>query len=416
MQPEDFQPDDLFAQIQGLADRLAAERAAREGAEAADKAKSDLIAMIGQELRTPMEAVIAMADLLLASPLDATQQRYAATLHHSARSLLSVIGDVLDFSRLEAGRFELEPSSFDLHDLVQSLAAVLQARANEKGLTSGVDIGANCPRYIVGDASRVRQVLATLIDNALKFTAEGAVRLYASASEADGTLVVRFDVTDTGSGLARAEQQLLFQPALQVNGVDAGEPAGTGLGLSISRRLAKLMGGEIGCESVVGQGSLYWFTLPAERARLEAPAQVQVSAPPPQPMLSGHVLVVEDNSVNRMLISAYLDEFGLTYDMIDSGSGALMRLEEKSYDLVLMDASMPDLDGIETTKRIRNLQSPAAKVPIVALVANAMKSYCGNYLSAGMDTYVVKPIRGRELYAALAAVLPAGTHGASMTG
>ena len=217
MRPEDFRPDDLFAQIQGLVDGLTAERRAREAAEAADKAKSELLAMVGHELRSPMEAVTAMAELLLASPLDPTQARYAEMLYQSSRSLLGVLNDVLDFSRLAAGRMELQQTTFDLHDLIHGVGAVLQARANEKGLTGGVDIGANCPRYIVGDAARLRQVLMSFVDNALKFTSIGSVRLYASASEADGRLVLRFDVTDTGVGLSKAVQERLFLPFVEID-------------------------------------------------------------------------------------------------------------------------------------------------------------------------------------------------------
>jgi CheY-like chemotaxis protein len=406
MRPEDFRPDDLFGQIQALVDGLAAERRAREAAEAADKAKSELIAMVGHELRTPMEAVIDMAELLLASPLEGTQQRYTEALAQSARSLLNVLNDVLDFSRLETGRFERGAAFFDLHDLVNSVAAVLQMRANEKGLTSGVDIGASCPRFVIGDAARIRQVLMSLIDNALKFTSEGSVRLHASASDEDGRLRLRFDVTDTSGGLRKAEREQLFQPRVQVASVPASQ--GAGLGLSLARKLAELMGGRIGCESVVGQGSLYWFMLPAEQARTGAPPLRQVKEGTLQDTLSGHVLVVEDNAVNRMLIGAYLEEFGLTHEMVGSGGAAVMSLAAKTYDLVLMDIMMPDLDGIETTKRIRSLHAPSSEVPIVALVAPAMKGDCGAYLSAGMDAYVAKPIRGRELHAALAPFLAAG--------
>jgi CheY-like chemotaxis protein len=406
MRPEDFRPDDLFAQIQGLVDGLADERRAREAAEAADKAKSELLAMVGHELRTPMEAVVAMAELMLASPLDPTQ-RYARTLHQSARSLLGVLNDVLDFSRLEAGRFELDQASFDLHDLIQGVAAVLQTRANEKGLTAGIDIGANCPRFIVGDAARLRQVLISLVDNALKFTAIGSVRLHASASEVDGRLLLRFDVTDTGVGLSKAVQERLFQPYVQLDSPAANQNGGTGLGLSIARKLALLMDGEIGCESVVGQGTLYWFTLPAERPRMSVPAPKTGNDVQPQGALSGHVLVVEDNAVNRMLIVTYLDEFGLTHDVVTSGGAAVMSLAANSYDLVLMDTAMRDLDGVETTRRIRSLHAPSSHVPIVALIAHGMKSDCGAYLAAGMDAYVSKPIRGRELYAALAPFLAA---------
>jgi CheY-like chemotaxis protein len=280
----------------------------------------------------------------------------------------------------------------------------MQARANDKGLTSGVDIGANCPRFVIGDQARVRQVLMSLIDAALKSTEEGSVRLHASANEIDGRLKLRFDVTDTGRGLSKAEQERLFHPDFRIEGIN-GKQSGSLLGLSIARRLAEAMGGEVGCDSAVGQGSLYWFTLPAERARAAALDATQLSESHPHGTLSGHVLVVEDNAVNRMLIAAYLDEFGLSYEMVDSSGAALLALAAKTYDLVLMDTTMPDLDGIETAKRIRGLHAPAATVPIVALVAQAMKSYCGNYLSAGMDTYVLKPIRGRELFAALAPFL-----------
>ncbi len=405
MRPEDFRPDDLFAQIQGLVDGLAAERDMRQAAEAADKAKADLLAMIGHELRAPMEAVVAMSELLLASPLDPTRLRYAETLYQSGRSLLSVLDDVLDFSRLEAGSFELEQAPFDLHDFIQGVGVLLQTRANEKGLTGGVDIGANCPQFIVGDAARLRQVLISLVDNALKFTAIGSVRLHASASEADGRLMLRFDVTDTGVGLSKAVQERLFQPYLQLEGPATNQNGGTGLGLSIARKLALLMGGEIGCESVVGQGTLYWFTLPAGRARMTVPVPKPDQDAQPQASLSGHILVIEDNAVNRMLIVTYLEEFGLTQEVVTSGEAAVMSLASETYDLVLMDTAMRDLDGVETTKRIRGLHAPSSQVPIVALIAHGMTSDCGAYIAAGMDAYVSKPIRGRELYAALAPFL-----------
>jgi CheY-like chemotaxis protein len=404
MRAEDFRPDDLFAQIQGLVDGLADERHAREAAEAADEAKSELLAMIGHELRTPMEAVVAMAELLLTGPLDPAQARYAETLHHSARGLLSVLDEVLDFSRLAAGRFQLEQTSFDLHELIQDVGAVLETRANEKGLTGGVDIGANCPRFIVGDAARLRQVLMSLVDNALKFTAMGSVRVHAGASEVDGRLFLRFDVTDTGVGLSKAVQERLFQPYVQADGPVASKD-GTGLGLSIARKLALLMGGELGCESVVGQGTLYWCTLPAGQARASETPPRQGRDAQPQGTLSGRVLVVEANAVNRMLIVTYLDEFGLTHEVVASGAAAVMALASSSYDLVLMDAAMPDLDGVEVTRRIRSLHAPSSHVPIVALVAHGAKGDCGAYISAGMDAYVTKPIRGRDLYGALAPFL-----------
>jgi CheY-like chemotaxis protein/nitrogen-specific signal transduction histidine kinase len=373
MRTEDFRPDDLFAQIQSLVDALQAERQARQLAEAAEKAKSELLALASHELRTPMGAIVSMTELLLASPLDNTQRRYGETLQQSAKSLLAVLNDVLDFSKLEAGHCELDLAPFDLHDLVQGIAAGLQARASEKGLASGVDIGASCPRRIKGDAARIRQILDNLIDNALKFTSEGSVRLRASAREAGGTLSLRFDVTDTGIGLSKAEQERLFQPYVQVDRAILSRYGGTGLGLSIARRLVKLMEGEIGCESVTGQGSLFWVSFPALRVETESSAGKEDKEAQPAGVLSGEILVVEDNAVNRMLIGAYLDEFGLSHETVDSGAAAIMCLASKTYDLVLMDIMMPELDGIETTKRIRKLQGPSAEVPIVALTAHTKK-------------------------------------------
>jgi CheY-like chemotaxis protein/nitrogen-specific signal transduction histidine kinase len=405
MRPEDFRPDDLFAQIQSLVDGLQAERQARERAEAADKAKSELMALASYELRTPMDAIISMTELLLASPLDGTQWRYAETLQKSARGLLAVLNDILDFSQLESGQYELDLAPFDLHDLVQTVAANLQARASEKGLASGVDIGASCPRMIRGDAECIRQILTNLVDNALKFTSEGSVRLHASARAERGKLTLRFDVTDTGAGLSKAEQAWLFKPHVDARRAGASHQGGTGLGLAIARRLAELMGGEIGCESVPGQGSLFFVTIPGERATTERSSAKEAKEAQPAGPLSGHILVVEDNAVNRMLIGAYLDEFGLSYEMVDNGGAAIMCLASNSYDLVLMDIMMPELDGVETSRRIRKLQGPSAEVPIVALSAKAVTDEGEEYLAAGMDAYVAKPIRGRELYAALAPFL-----------
>ena len=372
MRPEDFRPDDLFAQIQGLVDGLAAERDARHAAEAADKAKSDLLAMIGHELRTPMEAVVAMSELLLASPLDPTQARYTETLYQSGRSLLSVLNDVLDFSRLEAGRFELE----------QSLLRPARSDPGGRGAVAdaGQREGSHRRRRYRGELPAIHRrrsrALAPSADQPGRQRAEihrhGAVRLHASANEIDGRLLLRFDVTDTGVGLSKAVQERLFQPYLQLEGPASSYDGGTGLSLSIARKLALLMGGEIGCESVVGQGTHYWFVLPAGRARMAPPAPKPENDAQPQPNLSGHVLVVEDNAVNRMLIVTYLDEFGLTHEVVASGGGAVMSLASKTYDLVLMDTAMRDLDGVETTRRIRSLHAPSSHVPIVALVAHGM--------------------------------------------
>lgn len=396
MQPEDLRSDDLFTQIQGLVETVDAERQLRERAEAADRAKSELLAVVSHELRTPMGAVISMSELLLNGPLDTTQRPYAETLQQSAKSLLTVLNDLLDYSKLEAGHFELDRAVFDLHQLVKSAGSEVQARAREKGLKGVVNVGMSCPRFVKGDVTRLRQVLTNLTDNAVKFTSTGSVHLHANAGEAKGRLTLRFDVTDTGIGFSEFQKERLFQPYVQASRTKANEYGGTGLGLSIARRLVELMGGEIGCESALGQGSLFWFTIPTERAET-----TPFKDAPAAGTLTGHVLAVEDNAVNRMLIGTYLEEFGLTYDIVENGGEALARLEGQDYDLVLMDIMMPELDGVETTKRIRKLSGDAAEVPIIALTAHAMKGDREDYLAAGMDGYVSKPIRGRDLFAAL---------------
>jgi CheY-like chemotaxis protein len=347
-----------------------------------------------------------------------------------------VIDDIFDLTHLEAGRLELDRAAFDLHTMLDEVGSVLQAHAGDKGLTSGVDIGASCPDLVIADEARIRQVLMSLIDTALKETTEGSVRLHASAIDVNGLWRLRFDVTNTGRGHSRSERAQLFAPMLKVPSATADRPGGTGLELAIARKLAALMGGEVGCDSAVGKGSLYWFTLDAEHVAEESleaeplllsepllaeplaieplllsePLAAELLAteskpePEPQAKLSGHVLVVEDNAVNRMLIATYLDEFGVSHDMVASVGTAILNLASKHYDAVLMDVMMPDLDGVEAARRIRALRAPAAEVPIVALVS-AKKGDRGVYLSAGMDAYVSKPIRGRELYRVLAPFL-----------
>jgi CheY-like chemotaxis protein len=410
MQTRDFQPDDLFTQIQILVDGLEAERQARQAAETADAAKAEILAVIGRELYTPMEALVAMTERLLAGQHNGSQRRQTETLAHSARSLLGAVHNILDFSKLEAGEAELSLQRFDLHALVRSAASVLQARASAKGLTSGVDMGVNCPRFILGDEVRVRQVLMGLIETSLQATNEGSVRLYVSVNDATDPLTLRFDVTDTSEGLTEAQQDRLFRPSADQSRV------GGGLGLPIARRLAEAMGGGVGCDSALGQGTLYWFTLQAKAAgddgeTDEAPAvQDEVAAPKevaPKNTLSGHVLVVEGNTVNRMLIGAYLDEFGLTYEGVENGAAAVMCLAARSYDLVLMDMVLPDYDGMQIAKRIRSMHAPSSEVPIVAITAPGTTDDDQDYVAAGINARVSKPIQGRALYTGLVPFLGA---------
>jgi CheY-like chemotaxis protein len=363
-----------------------------------------------------------MADRLLGGPVDASQRRDVETLARSAQCLLAALNEMLDFSHFETGEAELAVEQFDLHALVKNAASVLQDRASAKGLMSEVDKAANCPRFILGDEARVRQILLGLINTALESTSEGSIRLYVSVNDDQYPFTVRFDVTNTGEGLSEVEQEVLFQASADTS------RAGDTLGLQIAQRLAEAMGGGVGCNGVVGQGTLYWSTFKAvvaddvmsddDPARadsanddVEAPSQA-VGQPSPEPapaegVLSGHMLVVENNTVNRTLISAYLDEFGLTYEMVENGGAALRCLSARSYDLVLMDTALPDYDGHQMVEHIRALHLPSSEVPIVALAAPGAKDDFQALVAAGVNGRVTKPIQGRALYAALVPFLPA---------
>jgi len=419
MQLNDFHPGDLFGQIQSLVEQLEKEREARAMAEVAGAATSSLLSIVGKELQPPLESVAEMADRILAGPLSAKQRREAEALAQSTRLLLGALTEVLDFSNLESGEAELSLDRFDLHGLVKQAASVLQQRASAKGLTSGFDVAANCPRFIVGDEVRVRQVLMGMIETALQSTSEGSIRLFVSVNDTAYPMTVRFDVSDTGTGLSHAERAALFEPA-----VDASRVGGR-LGLPIARRLAEAMGGGVGCDSAVGQGSLYWFTFQTvvaddmvedgtvavlEAANDDVPANEPRPATtpkaPPKGALSGHVLVIEGNTVNRLLIGAYLEEFGLTYEVVETGTAALMCLAVRTYDLVLMDTALPDYDGLQMAQRIRAMQT-SSEVPVVAVAAASDKDDGRALVEAGVNARVAKPIQGRALYTALVPFLPA---------
>jgi CheY-like chemotaxis protein len=398
MRPEAFMPDDLFSQIAALDQALDAERQARLAADAQNAAKSDLLATVSHELRNPMGAVISMAELLRASKLDETQARYAETLQSAARSLLTVLNDILDFSKLDAGGFTLEPRDFDLHALLKGCGDQLAALAAGKGLAASADIAAACPKMARGDVDRLRQILGNLIVNAVKFTESGSVRIEADCVAREGRVVLRCAIIDTGIGIGPAQRTKLFTPYVQADRNTARRYGGTGLGLAIARRLVELMGGRIGCESAPGEGSRFWFAVPLDQASAGPAPRACASG-----ALEGHVLIVEDNAVNRMLIGAYLDNFGMTHEEAPSGEAALAMFGTR-FDIVLMDIMMPDMDGLETARRLR---ARGATLPIVALTAAAMRGDRDAAIEAGMTDYLAKPIHAASLHAALSRHLAA---------
>jgi signal transduction histidine kinase/CheY-like chemotaxis protein len=382
-------------------------RRARAKAERSSKAKADFLASMSHEIRTPMNGVLGMLELLRTEDMPAEQARYVEIARESAASLLTVINDILDYSRIEAGSIELEATRFSPAKVVEQTVALLGEQAAQKGLALEAAPAGDVPEAVTGDPTRVRQVLVNLVGNAIKFTDAGRVRVeFRQRSAADGTVELWFGVRDTGIGIAPDAQPRIFSRFSQADSSTARKYGGSGLGLAISKELAELLGGEIGVESAPGQGSLFWFTVRCgvPRAR-SAAAPERPAAPVTRPL---RILVAEDNEVNQLLVKRLLTRCGHAVEVVGSGAEAVAAVERGRYDLVLMDVHMPGMDGVTATRRIRALPSAAAEIPIVALTANAMAGDRELYLAAGMSEYVSKPIDTGALLAAIARALNEG--------
>lgn len=368
----------------------------------ASQARASFLANVSHEVRTPLNGVLGMAQLLLDTRLGREQREYVETLQSSARALLALIDDVLDVSKIEAGRLELEQVPFDLPALVEDSLRSYRVSARARGLAFSVRLDEDLPRRLRGDPLRLRQMLSNLVSNALKFTAEGALGVsVARMRDAGEGVELRFEVSDTGVGIPSEALPRLFQPFSQADASTTRNYGGTGLGLAICRSLAESMGGRIGVASAPGKGSVFWFTVVLGRET--AGAESAPDRPPPLlPVTPARVLVAEDNPINQRVTRMFLERLGLAADVVDDGRRAVEACAREAYDLVLMDLQMPDLDGFEATALIRAGGGLSARARILALTAGLREEDHERCLKAGMNDVLTKPLDLETLREALA--------------
>jgi signal transduction histidine kinase len=392
---------------------------ARQSAEAASRAKSEFLANMSHEIRTPMNGIIGMLDLLCHTALNDRQRRLADTAGGCANTLLGILNDIIDLSKVEAGRIELEHVAFSLSKELKAVVDLFASSADAKGVALSVALDPSLPDRVCGDSVRLRQVLANLVGNAVKFTESGeiSVRVVMDGEEGKKS-VIRFQVTDTGIGISAEAQRKIFEPFTQEDASTTRRFGGTGLGLAICLKLVSLMGGSIGVDSSPGRGSSFWFAVGLERSDFVADSEVPVwppgghagqvpcnADPKPGGSLRGRrILLAEDNVVNQEVAAAMIETLGCHVDIVSNGREAVEASDSTDYDAVLMDCQMPEMDGYEATNAIRERErksSDRPRIPIIALTAHAMQGDREKCLASGMDDYLSKPFYREQLIVTL---------------